>query len=305
MESTRVILAAASLAIGALLLIITFFRLRDKRPASAPTWIFGCLFVVATLFLWIRGNENGQYFRNSVVEVVPKSIPVTKNESGSQSEPVKSGSGVDLTTSAPVVSAAQSERLDKENHGDEIDDRTVKPTQTFQPPERRAMKSPERTNIPQSVEGPQKEWDDRVFAAIDASFEWIENFFDKYASPVTTAHRTTKKHLVDDNIPAFEFPQIRFNDGTAELTEESQVDLKILATRLTTEYPKGVLEIQAYVDSVGPEAFNFVLTQARADAVRDLLIAEGIDESRLIARGYGTGDNPDIADARIEFIVRR
>ncbi len=50
------------------------------------------------------------------------------------------------------------------------------------------------------------------------------------------------------------------------------------------------LEIQGYTDSVGPEDYNLKLSQRRAEAVRDYLIAHGISPDRLIAKGYGESD---------------
>jgi outer membrane protein OmpA-like peptidoglycan-associated protein len=48
-----------------------------------------------------------------------------------------------------------------------------------------------------------------------------------------------------------------------------------------------VIEISGHTDDVGDETYNKVLSQARAESVRDYLIKKGIAADRLIAKGYG------------------
>ena len=50
------------------------------------------------------------------------------------------------------------------------------------------------------------------------------------------------------------------------------------------------VEIQGHTDSTGPKAWNDRLSQMRADAVRDFLVAAGVDAGRLVARGYGSAE---------------
>jgi outer membrane protein OmpA-like peptidoglycan-associated protein len=44
---------------------------------------------------------------------------------------------------------------------------------------------------------------------------------------------------------------------------------------------------EGHTDSTGPEAYNMTLSQRRAKAVRDYLVAGGIDASRIETVGYG------------------
>ena len=51
--------------------------------------------------------------------------------------------------------------------------------------------------------------------------------------------------------------------------------------------PNKVVEIASHTDSRGDDASNLELSQRRAKSVVDYLIAKGINDSRLIAKGYG------------------
>jgi len=53
------------------------------------------------------------------------------------------------------------------------------------------------------------------------------------------------------------------------------------------EYPEAKFEIQGHTDSVGSERTNELLSDRRANAVMDYLVANGIDQDRLTAKGYG------------------
>lgn len=58
------------------------------------------------------------------------------------------------------------------------------------------------------------------------------------------------------------------------------------------------IELQGHTDDRGDEDLNLKLSQARADAVRDYLINEGIQPSRIVSVGYG--ESRPIADNETE-----
>ena len=62
--------------------------------------------------------------------------------------------------------------------------------------------------------------------------------------------------------------------------------------------PKIKVEIQGHTDSVGNDAYNLKLSQARAESIRVYLIKRGIDSNRMVPKGYG--ENVPIADNRTE-----
>jgi len=79
---------------------------------------------------------------------------------------------------------------------------------------------------------------------------------------------------------------ILFDTGKATFKQES---LQTLASMnaIFKEYPNANFFIDGHTDSVGAEKSNKLLSERRANAVRDWLIANGIDQSRLTARGFG------------------
>jgi outer membrane protein OmpA-like peptidoglycan-associated protein len=57
--------------------------------------------------------------------------------------------------------------------------------------------------------------------------------------------------------------------------------------QVLNDFPKMRVSIEGHTDSVGTEAGNMRLSQRRAEAVRDYLVAKGISPDRLEAIGFG------------------
>ena len=80
---------------------------------------------------------------------------------------------------------------------------------------------------------------------------------------------------------------IYFDTGSDRIRGESSATLKEIGTMLT-EHPDLRLTIEGHTDNVGAAAANQTLSQKRAEAVRQYLIANhGVEEGRLVARGLG------------------
>lgn len=85
---------------------------------------------------------------------------------------------------------------------------------------------------------------------------------------------------------------VRFNSDVLFATDSSQVDPTGQATldsvaRVFVEYDKTAAIVQGHTDSTGTEAYNQSLSERRADAVRNHLIARGVAAARIAAIGYG------------------
>lgn len=107
------------------------------------------------------------------------------------------------------------------------------------------------------------------------------------------------------------FQPVKFLSGKTELATISRLVLQDVAA-IITEHPEWTsIEIGGHTDAVGAAAANLALSQGRAEAVRDALVAAGLAIGRLVPKGYGESkllstDNDAVAHAknrRVEFRV--
>lgn len=87
-------------------------------------------------------------------------------------------------------------------------------------------------------------------------------------------------------VKSFDFDQVNFQTGSANLTDTSMRQVNNLAAILKA-YPNVNIEIQGHTDNTGNAAANKTLSQSRANSVRQTLVGKGIDAGRVTAVGYG------------------
>jgi OOP family OmpA-OmpF porin len=94
-----------------------------------------------------------------------------------------------------------------------------------------------------------------------------------------------------DEVKQFEgvLEGIYFDSGKSTIRTKSKPAL-LKVSRLLAKYPDIRVEISGHTDSVGAEADNVALSQARADAVKAWLVEQGIEEGRITTRGAGPGE---------------
>lgn len=79
---------------------------------------------------------------------------------------------------------------------------------------------------------------------------------------------------------------VLFRTGSAEITEDLQHQIQVLA-QAVSKSPKLKVRVDGYADPRGTVDDNLKLSQARADAVRDLFLAAGVGEQSLEINAYG------------------
>lgn len=103
---------------------------------------------------------------------------------------------------------------------------------------------------------------------------------------------------------------VYFATGESDVMPQSYVELRRLVELLLSK-PTMTIELRGHTDDQGTREFNRRLSEARAQAVVDYLVAHGIDRRRLSAVGYGesrpidTNDTPEgrSRNRRVEYLV--
>jgi len=91
---------------------------------------------------------------------------------------------------------------------------------------------------------------------------------------------------------------VNFKTASAELLEESYYVLEQVFNSLDA-YPNVRIEVAGHTDSQGNNEYNLALSYDRAKSVMRYLVMRGIDQSRIVARGYGE-DRPVASNSTAE-----
>ncbi len=82
--------------------------------------------------------------------------------------------------------------------------------------------------------------------------------------------------------------RLAFGPGSSSLSSTAQAQIRAFAEALRRPQLATVrVRIEGHTDSSGSRAINVSLSQRRAQAVADFLVAQGIPQARLEVRGFG------------------
>jgi OmpA-OmpF porin, OOP family len=99
---------------------------------------------------------------------------------------------------------------------------------------------------------------------------------------------------------------VNFALDSAELTAESEAQLAVAAEAMNNKALTGMkFAVEGYADASGSDQYNLALSERRAESVLVFLRTNGVDLSRLMAKGYGEtnplSDDPyDAVNRRVE-----
>lgn len=85
----------------------------------------------------------------------------------------------------------------------------------------------------------------------------------------------------------FELKNVHHDYGKAGIRPEGKTELKNKIYPLLSKFEDVKIELRSHTDSRSSADFNLKLSQERAEAVKDYLVSLGVDEKRIVARGYG------------------
>jgi OOP family OmpA-OmpF porin len=122
-------------------------------------------------------------------------------------------------------------------------------------------------------------------------YDRIENIIKKYIPKEIIKQVVVEKAV--EKPDRWVLVGVNFEFNSAKLTPESYPIL-FYAVQSLVQNPDMNIEIQGYTDNIGSEKFNIQLSEKRAMAVKDYLVARGIKSDRLKTAGYGEA-NP-VAD---------
>ncbi|HEV7230816.1 MAG TPA: OmpA family protein [Bacteroidia bacterium] len=134
----------------------------------------------------------------------------------------------------------------------------------------------------------------------------------KPVQETTIPHQLTAADSLQESFNALEFPSIKFEFDKTIIVKGTDEGIDNVVTFLK-KHPKLHIEVEGHTDDRGSDEHNAPLSEARAEAVKSILVSKGIAADRIRARGYGSSrplvkndseENRQI-NRRIDFSIDR
>lgn len=127
---------------------------------------------------------------------------------------------------------------------------------------------------------------------------------DGFSMRVDEVSKDDKAKVLDDNIIYFSFDSSKITDEMKRTIESQLAFLK--------KYPKIKVILEGHTDERGSNAYNVVLGEKRAKAVKEILLKSGISDSQIEIISYGemkpldssTGEMSWKKNRRVVFIYK-
>ena len=124
-------------------------------------------------------------------------------------------------------------------------------------------------------------------------------FVNKHRSPKTTQPTATSETSWKEETPgASEYAGIRpdenlvilFNPDSNDLSADAIYQLDRVA-RFMTKHPETGIKINGFSDSTGSASYDQMVSEIRANTVKNYLIAKGVSPAKISTEGKGSQDN--------------
>jgi len=277
MEQLRLLLAIVAALLSAVFFGVWWVkgRQRSSKGRSAAL-IYSLLLICSAALLLMRAQEpqvdsprieTTRRDTNAPKQVPDSTAGTGSSQADSSAEQRKSEqTAMDIAAKSSEVSSSATTTSPARNR--EVVSQTA--------PRRERYIGPPLLELPKRKREKPREPEEVVEDVVLDAFDVIELFFDKFGSPAPSPVRANGQPT----------GSIEFQPGTAQLSSRSLIYLRSLAPELRNQYRQGQLEILAQSgDTARSPAQRYLLTQSRAESVRDVLIAEGFPPNRIIPKG--------------------
>lgn len=131
---------------------------------------------------------------------------------------------------------------------------------------------------------------------VDKDEDQVADYLDKCPRTVEGA-KVDEKGCTQIEQPLARLEDVLFEPSRAALTPRAKETLTELVSILENN-PDIRVRLEGYTDNVGKESYNEMLSLKRAESVKDYLVSEGIDASRI--KTIGMGESNPIATNETE-----